>query len=218
MQHARKNDDAYSLIVELHGKIFDICGFYFDIKQSLGVFKKELEKRRDNNKKRLKCTNEHVDNLPFFYGRGEPDAPTSFVLHRTTQGRLRDRNNPGGLNHKILSDSVIENIYSIWNDEYRPHLARLIEIEIKELSSEIFGDIRLIRNSIVHHGGIAKKEVEKCKVINFFKEGDKITFTDRRMEDVFFHIFEDIDRICLEYLDKETQFSAKINANGRAVS
>jgi hypothetical protein len=36
------------------------------------------------------------------------------------------------------------------------------------------GDIRLLRRSIVHHGGIALRDVERCELLQWFKEGDLI--------------------------------------------
>jgi hypothetical protein len=40
----------------------------------------------------------------------------------------------------------------------------------KHVVSDFWGDMRYIRNSIVHSNGIANDEVKKCRVLKWFKE------------------------------------------------
>jgi len=72
-------------------------------------------------------------------------------------------------------------IFQYWEDYYRGEIAKAIEIEKNDLKSDIFDDLRLIRNSIVHHRGIALKEIEKCTVLNNFKEGNPIILTGNEL-------------------------------------
>jgi len=42
-----------------------------------------------------------------------------------------------------------------------------------------------LRTSIVHNGGVATSDVAKCKIIKWFKPGDKITLWPQQMRAIF---------------------------------
>ena len=42
---------------------------------------------------------------------------------------------------------------------------------LKAVQSDIMGDINWLRQSIIHNKGVAKKKVEKCKILEWFKKG-----------------------------------------------
>lgn len=50
------------------------------------------------------------------------------------------------------------------------------------------GDLRYLRTSIVHHKAIAKEEVENCKLLQWFKKGDKIYVNSKMFEEIIFYI------------------------------
>ena len=50
------------------------------------------------------------------------------------------------------------------------------------------GDLRLIRNSIVHHAGIALKEIEKCELLRWYKKDDEIFIDEDKFKIIVFHI------------------------------
>ena len=50
------------------------------------------------------------------------------------------------------------------------------------------GDLRLIRISIIHHAGIGLKDIEKCELLKWYKEGDLIFIDKTKFEDIIYHI------------------------------
>ena len=65
-------------------------------------------------------------------------------------------------------------LYTYWEDHYRAQVAAALSMEKEAIRVPVFGDVRHIRQSIVHHRGIALPEVEKCQVLKWFQEGDRI--------------------------------------------
>ena len=125
------------------------------------------------------ATSETLDASSYFYGDGppehDPDDPAAPWLHRTTQGDLMRRNLPDGLNDVFIGNMCLVQLYTYWEDHYRSQIALALSVEDDNINVPVFGDVRHIRNSIIHHRGIALPEVERCEVLKWFKEGDQIS-------------------------------------------
>ena len=68
------------------------------------------------------------------------------------------------------------------------------------LESFIFGDIRIIRRSIIHNSSIAIKDVKKLKFLKWFKKGDKIEIDTKQLEKIIEYIFySELNDISGEY-------------------
>jgi hypothetical protein len=50
------------------------------------------------------------------------------------------------------------------------------------------GDLRRIRTSIIHHGGIALPEVETCEVLKWYNESDEIFVNTEKFEEIVYHV------------------------------
>jgi hypothetical protein len=73
-------------------------------------------------------------------------------------------------------------MYQYWEDKYRDEIATSKGITKDELSSDLFGDIRHLRNSIIHNNGRAISEVSRCKVLKWFKEDDEVVIDAQKMD------------------------------------
>jgi len=102
----------------------------------------------------------------------EEDPAEHRVEHVEKMGLLKQRNVVGGCNHIVLRNLVVVSVFSFWEDHYRARIAE--ELGIPELRVPVIGDIRLIRNDIVHHHGVATPRIEKCQTLCWFKAGDPI--------------------------------------------
>ncbi len=51
--------------------------------------------------------------------------------------------------------------------------------------SDFWGDLRYLRNSIVHSHCVANGEMDKCKVITWFKPGERIVFNYQMVRALF---------------------------------
>ncbi len=126
------------------------------------------------------------------------DFATS-AIHKATQGEVKSRNLPGGSNFTTLGQLCLVSFYDFWNDYLRRqyviakgHLDRhetdraVIECRLRKYAShDLWGDLRLLRQSIVHNHGVATSDTKRCKLIRWFKPGDSISLTPEHMSVIF---------------------------------
>lgn len=81
----------------------------------------------------------------------------------------------------------VERVYRIWESNHRAEIKRatpgsaIIPPEI-----DAFGDLRRIRNDLVHNGAVASGEYSgKCRVLAWFAPGDQMKFAMRHVLDFF---------------------------------
>ena len=119
------------------------------------------------------------------------------------QGDVLSRNSPGGQNEIVIGQQCIVSVYSYWEEYLRLEIAKakglvaeeasltnqVKEILAEHLSFDIWGDIRHLRNSIVHNNGMATKECGKeTKIFKWFKEGESISLPYNIMRRIFLEI------------------------------
>jgi hypothetical protein len=51
-----------------------------------------------------------------------------------------------------------------------------------DLKVPVLGDIRLLRNDIVHHNAVATPRIAKCEVLKWFAPGDHIQLNAERVD------------------------------------
>ena len=195
-----------SFISEYAQVVDNIVGVFQDSFLGFTLVKKRIEtaqvkmveeiERENPNKGRI--SKENFDETLFIYGDGDPNDRNSW-LHRCTQGQLKERNSKGGINFTYIGNACLISIYQYWEDSYRAKIAIDLKIEKSELKGDIFGDIRLLRNSIVHHEGVALKEVENCKILRWFCEGEKIVINDEYFKMIVFAIQKQLDVYTEQY-------------------
>jgi hypothetical protein len=134
------------------------------------------------------ASTEYLDSVEMAYGNGPPADPKSIVLHRCTQRQYKERNMEGGLNYKFLGNMALVALYQYWEDFHRANIAVMLGKDKNDLRAPIMGDLRLLRISIIHHAGIALKEVERCELLKWFREGDAISLDKDQFEEIIFHV------------------------------
>lgn len=184
-------DEAHSDPINEFENILDnLYGVYLDSITGFKLVKQETINSQNGTIDLFKPTNpslaniEYLDSLPFEYGEGHPEH-SSLKLHVCTQGERKQRNSESGDNFLFIGNMCLVSIYQYWQDEYRKKIAQKKRVSPEDLSSDIMGDIRWLRNSIIHHRGIAQKPVEKCKILKWFKEGDEIFIDYEKMKKLF---------------------------------
>ena len=74
-------------------------------------------------------------------------------------------------------------IYQFWEDQYRQDIAAALDkAEKNELRVPVMGDLRYLRQSIIHNSGIAVSDVERCEVLRWFRRGERIALTQDQMK------------------------------------
>ena len=142
---------------------------------------------------------EFQDTLSFSYAQIFSDDFCTSGIHRATQGEVKARNSPEGSNFTTLGQVCLVSFYDFWNDHLRREYAiakgtlRRDETDpgaenkiLREHAShDLWGDLRHLRQSIVHNQGVATSDVGRCKLIRWFSPGDTISITPPHMQAIF---------------------------------
>lgn len=106
------------------------------------------------------------------------NRPPEHLAAAPAVGTLRDlhaRNLPEGANVAALGAFCLIALFQYWEDSWRPHLAKALGRPVKEIGSDLWGDVRLIRICLIHKRGVADADVQaKAKELHWFAEGDPI--------------------------------------------
>lgn len=122
----------------------------------------------------------HPDNPDpqIFVGPDAPTVPGARVDASWRRSDLESAARKDGWLREWLTDAWIALIFARWEGHYRPAFAATHGIEPSRVNSVVVGDIRLMRNDVIHHRGIATaKNTGKCKIITRLRPGDRIILT-----------------------------------------
>lgn len=177
-------------IDEFEDIVTSIYGVYLMSTQGFQLLAKELLNRQLMDVNQLQRTHperasiQYLDSRPYLFGKlwkGSTDLPNVELLYECTQGEYKERNSERGMNSRFVGNMCVIVVYQYWEDYYRQKIASFLNRTSKnELTSDIMGDLKVLRHSIIHHRGVALKKVENCKLLHWFKKDDEI-FIDRNM-------------------------------------
>ncbi len=109
-------------------------------------------------------------------------------------------NSENGANEQQLIEYIVVFIYTFWEVEMRSRLAKAKGKELNEVTSDIMGDLRLVRHAILH-----KKSVMVCEdfsklkhLQNMLKANKKIIISNDNMHKIFILIKQDMARMLFE--------------------
>lgn len=94
--------------------------------------------------------------------------------HATTIGNYKIRNCSAGPNYRWITNMATVSIYEYWEATFREELAKHLKIKKDDMLIDEFGDLRLLRNAILHKLGRGTKDLERAKKFNWFKNNDLI--------------------------------------------
>ncbi len=109
-------------------------------------------------------------------------------------------NSEGGSNEQQHSHAILVFLFTYWEDEIRPRLAALKKVELKEIRSDIMGDLRILRNVILHAKGIinAEKHKDLKKLFDMFTIDQPVYISYINMHKIFVLIKQDCSRMLYE--------------------
>lgn len=119
---------------------------------------------------------------PWVYvGRGDPNLGAKFHAG-TFLSRLSNLLQKDGEVDRLLGHQWVTYVFAAWEHEFRPRLAGARGVELSAVLMDEFGDLRLLRNDILHHGGVAtRSNAARCVTLRWFEEGDEIRITDEHI-------------------------------------
>ena len=130
-------------IDEYIAKIDSIYGLYLDSVFSYRILRAKMKELNEGELESFKIT----------MANGNPDLPETKALHITTLGQLLNRLSPDGNDSRAIGNSSLIMIYQLWEDEYRGRIAADTGREKNEIKSDFFGDVRIVRQGLVHNNG-----------------------------------------------------------------
>lgn len=140
----------------------------------------------------------------------DPKSPDVVHSRIVTADDFIEENSPTGINQRQLSYSVIVFIYTYWEADIRPRLAKVAGEDEKKVTSEIMGDLRCLRNSILHTKGFLTPEWHKKLVIlkDCFALDEQIEISYELMHQIFVKIKQGCAKLIFEWLgiDPEGRF------------
>lgn len=128
------------------------------------------------------------------------------------QGNVKARNKENGQNSLILAANCIVVLYSYWEEYLRIEIGiakgvldrgatnneETRKILNQHVISDTWGDLRHLRNSLVHNNGVAYSKITNCKIVKCFKPGDKVNLDFNKMRAIFMLLAEfrnELDRM-----------------------
>ncbi len=113
-----------------------------------------------------------------------------------------EANSEGGSNAQQLSQAVLVFLFTYWEEEIRPRLAALKNVKLQEIQSDIMGDLRILRNVILHSKGIIRSDKHKKlkKISDMFVVDQPVHISYESMHKMFILIKQDCARMLYEWL------------------
>ena len=156
-----------------------IC--YYISTTGLKDFAKDLKKRRPNPERTM------------YFGKGHPDDGNYHA--KINMRKLSKSVEKNGSFYDTLAKSQIVLIYTLWDEHYRTLIAKENNCKNSQITSDLMGDVRLIRNCIVHNKSVITNEPERIKVLSWKLEPGLLTIS----EDMFQSLIEHINGITIKY-------------------
>jgi hypothetical protein len=174
------NIQVKALLTEYDNLLVSIHGVYLSTKGGLKLIVNELESVENEQIRQIqilepqKANVAYVDSLPCGFFDGDPNLNNANELFGCTQGEYKQRHSENGVNSLLIGQLCLVMIYQYWEDSYRGRIASELKVSKDVIISEVMGDMNLLRRSIIHHQGVATKEVDRCQILKWFKTGDSV--------------------------------------------
>jgi hypothetical protein len=141
--------------------------------RELGKWARDLEVSPGNPDPRL------------YFGEGDPNTPEARAYGAWRLSEVIKETQPGGALDARLTQQWVVALFTAWEHEFRPRLAKAHGCDPDELLYDIWGDLRLIRNDIVHHHGIAQaKNTGRCRALRWYQPGDVVLLRARHFAEL----------------------------------
>jgi len=106
-----------------------------------------------------------------------------------------------GFNEQQHARAIVVMIFSFWNEEIRPRLARCKNLETNEIKVDALGDLRLLRHAIIHNKGVLSGAGHaKLKVTQgLFAPETEIVVSHDQMHKLFIALKQGVAALILEH-------------------
>ncbi len=146
--------------------------------------------------------NEKGETLVVWASYEDPTKPDIVHNQIIRSDEYLEANRPGGRNEQQHSRAIIIFLFTYWEDEIRPRLARAKGVDVNDIRSDIMGDLRTLRNVILHSKGVLRVERHATlKVLgDIFVVDEELEFSYEGMHRIFVLMKQDCARLLFDWL------------------
>lgn len=131
------------------------------------------------------------------YGKGDPNRADAKQLHAVPITDLLERNKPDGSTQAMLSQSCINLLVAVWEEDIRERLATAAGLKNKnEIRSDFFRDLNRCRNAILHNRGVLDIAP---KAIAFVAKDEKIVLSKADTNELFRLLYAEMEALTVAY-------------------
>lgn len=161
-----------------------------------------VERQVHRVQRKVAQRNENGETVMVWASYEDPSRPD--VIHNRIV-RAQDylaANRPGGSNEQQHARAVVVFLFTYWEDEIRPRLGKAKGVAPNEISSNIMGDLRIMRHAILHAKAILRaEEHRRLRVVgDMFPQEEEIRLEYEDMHRLFVLIKRDCARLIYEWL------------------
>jgi len=109
------------------------------------------------------------------------------------------KNSRNGYFKQTLAGVYLSSIYQLWEDKYREELAILNNKPKSQIKSELIGEIRILRQAIIHNNFKPITDLKKMKILDFIKIDDFINLSFDEMSKIILLLDKEMDLLRKEY-------------------
>jgi hypothetical protein len=111
-------------------------------------------------------------------------------------------NAPGGSNEQQHARAIVVFLFTYWEDEIRPRLAKARDVPIHDIRCDTMGDLRILRNVVLHSKSImrADKHAEMKKLGALFAVDEPLALSYESMQKIFVAVKQDCGKLLFDWL------------------
>ena len=129
----------------------------------------------------------------------DPQSPDVIHQRIVRSDEFVAANSEAGFNEQQNCWAIITFVFSYWNEEIRPKVARARGLEPDDLMVGVFGDLRILRHDILHNNGMLPgAQHRRLSVLGSLCRPDvTIAFTHAQMKKLFELIHQGVAQLVL---------------------
>lgn len=195
------NKELSDAVAEFVARVDELYGLFLDAQMAFVQMQERLAS--------LGAAHVISDESPFHFGTGHPQQPTSQIAHSATLGEVKARMLDGGKNQTLIARYLVVLLFHLWETEYRERIATAARVRTNDVKAAIFGDLRLLRIDILHHGAILRDEsARKLEVLNHMANvGSAIDFDRFEIDHVVRTVYAALDELEEHYTGRSPGYA-----------